>query len=73
MLYYVHSSLIYNSQKLERTQMSLIRGIDTNIVVYLQKPEAGKNPDVPQQRNGYRKYGSFTQYNTSQQLKTMNS
>ena len=29
MLHYVHSSLIYNSQKLERTQMSLIRGMDT--------------------------------------------
>jgi hypothetical protein len=27
MLHYVHSSLIYNSQKLERTQMSLIRGM----------------------------------------------
>ena len=26
MLYYVHSSLIYNSQKLERTQMSLSGG-----------------------------------------------
>ena len=29
MLHYVHSSLIYNSQKLERTLMSLNRGIDT--------------------------------------------
>jgi hypothetical protein len=28
MLHYVHSSLIYNSQKLERTQMSLNRGMD---------------------------------------------
>ena len=27
MLHYVHSSLIYNSQKLERTQMSLNRGM----------------------------------------------
>jgi hypothetical protein len=26
MLYYTHSRLIYNSQKLERTQMSLNRG-----------------------------------------------
>jgi hypothetical protein len=34
--------------------------------------EAGKNPDVPQQRNGYRKCGTFTQWNTTQQLKTMN-
>jgi hypothetical protein len=35
MLYYVHSSLIYNSQKLQRTQMSLNRGIDTENVVHL--------------------------------------
>jgi hypothetical protein len=33
---------------------------------------AGKNPDVPQQRNGYRKYGTFTQWSTTQLLKTMN-
>ena len=32
MLHYVHSSLIYNTQKLERTQMSLNRGMDTKIV-----------------------------------------
>jgi hypothetical protein len=35
MLHYVHSSLIYNSQELERTQMSLYRGMDTENVVYL--------------------------------------
>ena len=29
MLHYVHNSLIYNSQKLERTQMPLNRGMDT--------------------------------------------
>jgi hypothetical protein len=35
MLHYVHSSLIYNSQKLERTQMSLKKGMDTeNVVIY---------------------------------------
>ena len=32
---YVHSSPIYNSQKLERTQMSLNGGMDTENVVYL--------------------------------------
>jgi hypothetical protein len=32
---YVHSSLIYNSQKLERTQMPLNRGMDTVNVVHL--------------------------------------
>jgi hypothetical protein len=36
-------------------------------------PEAGKNPDVPQQKNGYRKYGSFTQWNISQLLRTRTS
>ena len=31
MLHYVHRSLIYNIQKLERTQMSLNRGMDTEM------------------------------------------
>jgi hypothetical protein len=35
MLHYVHSILIYNSQKLERTQMSLNRRMDTENVVHL--------------------------------------
>ena len=35
MLHYVHSSLIYNSQKLERIQMPLNRGMDTENVVHL--------------------------------------
>ena len=35
MLHYVHHSLIYNSQKLERTQMPLNRGMDTENVVHL--------------------------------------
>ena len=35
MLHYVHSSLIYNSQKLERTQMPLNRGMHTKNVVHL--------------------------------------
>ena len=35
MLHHVHSSLIYNSQKLERTHISLNKGIDTENVVYL--------------------------------------
>jgi hypothetical protein len=35
MLHNVHSRLIYNSQKLERTQMPLNRGMDTeNMVIY---------------------------------------
>ena len=32
-----------------------------------------KNPDVLQQRNGYRKCGTFTQWSTTQLLKTMTS
>ena len=32
-----------------------------------------KNPDVPQQKNGYRKSGTFTQWSTTQLLKTMTS
>ena len=35
MFHYVHSSLIYNSQKLERTQMSLSKGMDTENMVHL--------------------------------------
>jgi hypothetical protein len=35
MLNYVHSSLIYNIQKLERTQMPLNIGMDTENVIYL--------------------------------------
>jgi hypothetical protein len=34
--------------------------------------EAGKNPDAPQQRNGYRKCGTSTQWSTTQLLKRMN-
>ena len=39
MLHYVHSSLIYNSQKLEGTQMPLNRGMDTDIVWYIYTME----------------------------------
>ena len=34
MLHYVHSSLIYNSHKLETNKMSLKRGIDTEYAVH---------------------------------------
>jgi hypothetical protein len=33
---------------------------------------AGKNPDIPQQRNEYRKCGTFTGWSTTQLLKTVN-
>ena len=39
---------------------------------YLQQPATGNNPDAPQQRNGYKKCGTFTQCSTTQLLKTMN-
>jgi hypothetical protein len=35
MLYYVHNSLIYNREKLERTQISIKRRMDTENVVHL--------------------------------------
>ena len=35
MLHYVHRSVLYNSQQLERTQMYFNRGIDTEKVLYL--------------------------------------
>jgi len=35
MLHYVHSNLIHNSKKLERIQVSFIRGMDTENVVHL--------------------------------------
>jgi hypothetical protein len=38
-----YSSLIYNSQKLERTQMSLNRGMDTKNVVHLHNGAIKKN------------------------------
>ena len=35
MLHSVHSCIIYNSQKLERIQMSFNRGMDTETLVYI--------------------------------------
>jgi hypothetical protein len=40
MLQCVHSSLIHNRQKLEATQMSLKRGMDTENVVHLHDGES---------------------------------
>ena len=39
MLNYVHNSLIYKSQKLERTQMYLIGEMDTENVIYVYTME----------------------------------
>jgi hypothetical protein len=41
----------------------------TGIASYERAISAGKNPDVPQQRNGYRKFGTFTQRSTTLLLK----
>jgi hypothetical protein len=49
MLHYVSSSLIYNSQKLERTQMSLNIGMDTENVIHLYN-------GVLQKNNGFMKF-----------------
>jgi hypothetical protein len=47
MLHYIHSSLINNSQKLETTQMSLNRGMDTeNVYIFtMEYYSAFKNND----------------------------
>jgi hypothetical protein len=48
-LHFVHSSLIYNSQKLERIKMPFNRGMDTENVVHLHNRvllSAIKNSDV---------------------------
>jgi hypothetical protein len=48
MLHYVHNSLIYNSQELERTQMSLNRGMDAENVIHLHMAHysANKNNEL---------------------------
>ena len=43
MLHYVHSNLIYSSQKLERTQMSINRGMDTGYIYTMEYYSAIKN------------------------------
>jgi hypothetical protein len=56
MLHHVHSSLIYNSQKLERARMSLNRGMDTENVVHLHNTQLLKNNEIPRQMDGTRTY-----------------
>ena len=51
MLHYDHNSLIYNSQKLERIQMSFNRGMDTENVVYLHN---GVLPPI--ESNAFKKF-----------------
>jgi hypothetical protein len=41
-------------------------------VITIEVSDGAKNPDAPQQRNGYRKCGTFTQWSTTQLLKGMN-
>jgi len=61
MFHYVHSSLIYNSQKLERTQMPFNRGMDTENVVHLQNGALQSNykqwlHEIHRQVDGTRRY-----------------
>jgi hypothetical protein len=59
-----------NQQSQESKQVSkLQRG---RKVWSTKAKETGKNPDAPQQRNGYRKCGTSTQWSTTQLLKRMN-
>jgi len=64
MLHYVHSSLIYNSQKLERTQMPSNRGMDTENVVHLHNGillsyQKQWLQEIHRQMDGTRKYHSM--------------
>jgi hypothetical protein len=64
--------LTQNIQKIQETMRRpnlRIIGVDENEDFHIK---AGKNPDVPQQRNGYRKCDPFTQWSTTQLLKRMN-
>ena len=64
--------LTQNIQKIQDTMRRpnlRIIGVDENEDFHIK---AGKNPDVPQQRNGYKKCGTFTQWSTTQLLKRMN-
>jgi hypothetical protein len=45
MLHYVHGSHTYNSQKLETTQMSLNRGMDTWYIYTMEYYSVIKNSD----------------------------
>ena len=58
MLHYVHCSLIYNSQRLEITQMSLNRGMDTENVIHLHNGVLIRNSkhriyEIPRQMDGF--------------------
>jgi hypothetical protein len=61
MFHYVHRTLIYNIQKLKRTQMSLNRSMDTENVVHLYNGVLLSNQkqwihEIHRQMDGTRKY-----------------
>jgi hypothetical protein len=65
MLHYVHSSLIYNRQNLERSLMSLNRRMDTENVVFLHNGIAVAHEAMPvpgKYRSGCSQ--SFIRWNT---------
>ena len=43
----------------------------SSLKCYLQQPRHGRNLNVHRQRNGYRRYGTYTQWNVTQPLKRM--
>jgi hypothetical protein len=53
MFHYVHSSLIYNTQKLERVHMSLNRAMDTENVVHLHYSAIKNNEFMKLLANGW--------------------
>jgi hypothetical protein len=59
----------------QKTLQYVIRAYDQlcSSQPYLKYPEAGKNSDVPQLRNGCRRCGTLTQWSTTLLLKTINS
>ena len=63
MFHYAHSNLIYNSQKLEITQMFLNRGMDTENVIHLHN-------GVVLRYKKHLIHEILTQWSTTQPLKT---
>jgi hypothetical protein len=71
MLYYIHSSLIHNSQKLERTQMSFNRGMDTKMwhIYTMEYYSAIKNNDFMKFLGKWKELESIIQSEITQSQK----
>ena len=46
--------------------------LDLEGIILREVTQSQKNSDAPQQRNGYRKCGTFTQWSNNELLKRMN-